>query len=276
MTKCKLTADSGAIVVQTPYDAAWLAEFKSLVPQADRRPKKDGKQFFWIVAPRHGKTVQDLCMKYFDECPLLPQIAATRPIVKQQIIDVRYIGATKDRGSDERTAYGWHKDGWNVVFPETVLKSWFDAPTYPDEAPTLYSVLGIKRDATEDEIKSGYRRMAKQWHTDVCKEPNAKEQFLAIQHAYEILSKNRERYDAGLALEMSLKGSQNLTNSYSVVVNGYRSPLRCGLIMCEGIESMGLFQVSKIFAWQDITDNQGRVLVVSWKLGADHFEEVWA
>jgi len=46
--------------------------------------------------------------------------------------------------------------------------------------------------------------------------------------------------------------------------------------MCEGIEQMGLFNVSKIFAWQDITDTHGRVLVVSWKAGEDHFSEVWA
>jgi len=58
--------------------------------------------------------------------------------------------------------------------------------------------------------------------------------------------------------------------------SGYRTPLRCGLIMCEGVESMGLFTVSKIFAWEDVRDKFGRVLVVSWKQGDDKFSEVWA
>jgi len=34
--------------------------------------------------------------------------------------------------------------------------------------------------------------------------------------------------------------------------------------------------VSKIFAWEDVRDSNGRVLVVSWPKGADKFEEVWS
>jgi hypothetical protein len=199
-----------------------------------------------------------------------------QPTKKQQILDCRYIGMTKDRGNDERSAFGWSNGGWNVVFPETVLRAWFDAPAQPNEQPSLYSVLGVKRGATEDEIKSGYRRMAMQWHPDKCKEPNAQDQFITIQHAYDVLRDpiKHEKYDAGLALEASLRGNTKV--DVSRFADGYRAPLRCGLIMCEGLESMGLFTVSKIYAWQDITDQFGRVLVVSWPRGADHFSEVWA
>lgn len=272
MSKCTLTQDGDAIAIKCPYDPGFVAALKSQIPYTDRRWKPESKQ--WIVTNRFGATVQNLCNEYFNEMPLLPQIANARPIVEQKIIDVRYIGATKDRGADERSAYGWHQDGWNVLFSESVLRAWFDAPAYPDEQPTLYSVLACSRTANADEIKSAYRRMVMQWHPDRCKEPNAQEQFLIVQHAYEILSKNRERYDAGLALEASLR---NTPKSFDVSqFNGYRSPLRCGLILCEGTMQMGIFQVRKIYAWQDITDAQGRVLVVSWKAGADHFEEVWA
>lgn len=214
MTRCTLTPDSGGIVVKTPYDAGFVADLKSRIPYADRRWKGETK--VWIVTPSHGATVQDLCNKHFGELPLLPTGINTRPTITQKIIDVRYIGATKDRGDDERSAYGWYADGWNVIFPESVLRAWFDAPQYPDEAPTLYSVLGVKRTATPDEIKSGYRRMALQWHPDKCKEPNAAEQFMTVQRAYDILSKNRDRYDAGLALEASLHGSQKENKRYSV------------------------------------------------------------
>jgi len=271
MTRCKLTPDAGAIAITTPYDAGFVTELKSLIPYTDRRWKGESKQ--WIVTPSHGATLQNLCMKYFNELPLLPDIANTKPKVKQQIIDVRYIGITKDRGADERSAYGWFKNGWNVIFPEPVLRQWFDAPSTPDQQPTLYSVLCVSHSATDEEIKSGFRRMAFQWHPDRCKEPNAHEQFIAIQHAYDVLKNNRERYDAGLAFEMSLKNEPQVNTSR--FVDGYRSPLRCGLIMCEGIEQMGLFNVTKIFAWEDVRDSQGRVLVVSWKAGEDHFSEVW-
>lgn len=271
-TKCTLTVDSGAIAIKTPYDPGFVNELKSAIPYTDRRWKGENK--VWIVTPSHGATLQNLCNKYFGEMPLLPTGIASKPIIQQKIIDVRYIGATKDRGGDERSAYGWFADGWNVIFPESVLRSWFDAPATPSEQPSLYSVLAVSRSATADEIKAGYRRMAMQWHPDRCHEPNAHEQFLAIQNAYTILSTKRERYDAGLALEASLKNTPKSVD-YSRF-NGYRSPLRCGLIMCEGVEQMGIFQVSKIFAWQDITDAHGRVLVVSWKMGDDTFTEVWA
>lgn len=275
-TKCTLTADSGAIAVRTPYDPGFVNELKSTIPYTDRRWKGESKQ--WIVTPSHGATLQNLCNKYFGEMPLLPTGLSAKPKVAQKIIDCRYIGATKDRGGDERSAYGYYKDGWNAIFPESVLRAWFEGvDATPSEAATLYSVLLVARSATTDEIKAGYRRMAKQYHPDYCKEPNAHEQFLTIQHAYEILSNSlkRERYDAGLALEASLKNTPKNGNKFAVD-NGYRSPLRCGLIMVEGIEQMGLFTVSKIFAWEDIRDAHGRVLVVSWKAGADHFEEIWA
>lgn len=273
MTKCTLSLDSGAIAVKTPYDPGFVADLKSSIPPSDRRYKPEVRQ--WFITPSYGTTLQNLCMKYFNELPLLPDTKNVKPTIVQRIIDVRYIGTTKDRGTNERYAFGWFKDGWNVLFPESVLQKWFDAPSMPDEQPTLYSVLGVRRESTDEEIKSGYRRMARQWHPDVCKEPNAQDQFIAIQHAYEMLTKNRERYDAGLAFEMSLHNNKSTQDRYSVS-NGYRSPLRCGMIMCEGIDVMGVFQVQKIFAWEDIRDGSGRVLVVSWPKGEDHFVEVWA
>jgi hypothetical protein len=275
MTKCTLTPDGGGIAIKCPYDPGFVADLKSAIPHTDRRYKPESKQ--WIVTPSHGATLQNLCNKYFNELPLLPTGISARPTITQKIIEVKYIGATKDRGADERSAYGWYQEGWNVIFSESVLRSWFDAPSQPDEQPNLYSVLGAKRNNTSDEIKAAFRRMAFQWHPDRCKEPNAHEQFIAIQHAYDILSKNRERYDAGLALEASLRnGAKNTRADWKIEMHGYRSPLRCGLIMCEGVETLGKFQVRKIFAWQDITDSYGRVLVVSWKAGDDHFSEVWA
>jgi hypothetical protein len=272
--KCSIIQDGNELVLSFPYDAAMVADLKSSIAASNRRYDPANKT--WRIAPNAAAKVQNLCSKHFNELPLAPNIITAKPTIKQQIIDVRYIGTTKDRGSDERTAFGWYRNGWNIVFPETILRMWFDAPQNPDEQPTLYSVLGIKRDATDQELKSGYRRMVLQWHPDKCKEPNAQDQFLAIQHAYEVLSTKRERYNAGLAFEMSLRSNKSNNAVIDLLSDGYRSPLRCGLIMCEGIELLGVFNVSKIFAWEDVRDNNGRVLVVSWPKGADKFQEVWA
>jgi len=61
-----------------------------------------------------------------------------------------------------------------------------------------YDVLGIKRDATDDQIKSAYRKLAKRFHPDRNKgEKNAESRFKEVQEAYEVLSDKakREQYD---------------------------------------------------------------------------------
>lgn len=60
-----------------------------------------------------------------------------------------------------------------------------------------YEILGVDRNASEDEIKSAFRKLAKKYHPDVSKEPNAAEKFKEAQEAYVVLSdpEKRRRYD---------------------------------------------------------------------------------
>lgn len=64
-----------------------------------------------------------------------------------------------------------------------------------------YQILGIERNASPDQIKTAFRSMAKAWHPDRSKAPNAKEKFQAISEAYEVLSDTikRQQYDRRLA-----------------------------------------------------------------------------
>lgn len=60
-----------------------------------------------------------------------------------------------------------------------------------------YEILSVSRDASKEEIKRAYRRLARKYHPDVNKEAGAEERFKEINRAYEVLSEpeTRARYD---------------------------------------------------------------------------------
>lgn len=60
-----------------------------------------------------------------------------------------------------------------------------------------YEVLGVSKSASQDEIKKAYRGLAKKYHPDICKEPDAEEKFKEVQEAYDVLSdeQKKARYD---------------------------------------------------------------------------------
>ncbi len=60
-----------------------------------------------------------------------------------------------------------------------------------------YEVLGVSKDASDAEIKSAFRKLAKKYHPDVSKEENAAEKFKEAQEAYAVLSdkEKRSKYD---------------------------------------------------------------------------------
>ncbi|MFX1490553.1 MAG: molecular chaperone DnaJ [Promethearchaeota archaeon] len=78
------------------------------------------------------------------------------------------------------------------------------------EKRDYYEVLGVEKNASLNDIKLAYRRLAKQLHPDANKtDPNAKEKFIELQEAYEVLSDENKRrnYDrfghSGVHIDMS-------------------------------------------------------------------------
>jgi len=61
----------------------------------------------------------------------------------------------------------------------------------------FYQILGVSRDADADTLKKAYRKLARQYHPDVNKEPGAEDKFKEIGKAYEALAdpETRARYD---------------------------------------------------------------------------------
>ena len=62
-----------------------------------------------------------------------------------------------------------------------------------------YEVLGVSRDASSDEIKKAYRRLARELHPDVNTAADASDRFKLVTHAYDVLSdpRQRQQYDLG-------------------------------------------------------------------------------
>jgi molecular chaperone DnaJ len=85
-----------------------------------------------------------------------------------------------------------------------------------------YEVLGVSRSATEEEVKTAFRRLAKQYHPDANKEQGAEARFIEVNEAYEVLSDPQKRaaYDryghAGVGNGMAGAGFSDFSSFSSI------------------------------------------------------------
>lgn len=64
---------------------------------------------------------------------------------------------------------------------------------FATEKKDFYEILGVKKGSASNDIKKAYFALAKQFHPDVNKTPEAKEKFGQINNAYETLSDDQKR-----------------------------------------------------------------------------------
>ena len=79
-----------------------------------------------------------------------------------------------------------------------------------------YEILGVPRGASDDDLKSAFRQLARQYHPDVSSEPDAEEKFKEINEAYAVLSDSEKRvaYDRLGHAGVNTHGMPDFTNIY--------------------------------------------------------------
>lgn len=274
----QITIENGVYALRFPYNAKLVAAIKSL-PKQHRAWNGNA----WLIAPEAILKAKAAIVACGYPEPDIPPFETSQAITQaiQKQFTVKYVGQCKDRDG-QSSALGLVGEYWEIEFPETVLRDWFEnreKQATTDGKQTLYQALCVFESASDSEIKSAYRRLARQWHPDVCSEPEAPEKFRELTDAYEVLMKPemRRRYDAGLYFERQVPKSQEYSSlrKSRFANNNYRAPLRCGLITCEGVQRLSRFVVGKILDWQDITDGQGRVMSASWNKHTESIEIKW-
>lgn len=88
-----------------------------------------------------------------------------------------------------------------------------------------YKIMGVSPDASEKDIKTAYRKLARKYHPDISKESNAEERFKEMGEAYEVLrdTKKRAEYDQYLKhRELNQRAHQSTGYSHSGRENPYQ------------------------------------------------------
>lgn len=266
MTNVTMRAVGSICIIQTRYDPALTETIKRL-PAWARGWNKEQK--WWEIAPVLAPAVAEWLSAATGRPIAPPPPDAYTP---PKPVTIRALYVAKVKGEDDWAAahvMDEHRH-WSAALWGPAVRQWFGAAS---AAPaTLYSLIGVAETATTDEIERAIKRALRQWHPDVCREPDAADRTRAILEARAILTVPalRARYNAGLAAERLTRGSGGITRA-----GEYRPPLRSGIICGRGYTVVEKHVLVEITQWEDLTDAHGRTAVVSFPTGVNDPVVMW-
>lgn len=233
------------VAIRFAYNETVIAWLKTSIPKGQRSWDPDKKQ--WVLN-------DDAYVQFTKEFPDLKHISevVNNDNAETQEFYLEYIGRPKYTFTNQRVmSYGWKDQKIVLGITIEAFQKWF-------RVGTLYQQLGI-REVIQDqsEIRKAYLRLARQWHPDVCREPNAQEEFLKIKKMYDILSnpQKKKKYDLGLKLFGAAEKS--------IIQPGMPIPMRCGILTGK-IEMSPHKTLVDISSWKDITKDSS-ILVSTWR-----------
>lgn len=252
----RIDLENDVLVVRSPYSATFVDSLKVTIPNHGREWDKFGK--VWKVSPSFGVKLKEIVDRAYGSDVVLPALPT-------DVSDGEFEGEFRaEYIANCRNGFAsvWSGDKCVGSVSEFALREWFRQPA--DAPATLYGALGVDQGASSLEIKSAFKRMARVWHPDICREPNAREMFEKIREAYGILSddQSRRKYDAALAFER-LAAPRQVTVPVS-----FTTPIKCGLLIVKGRRELGKITATKIIDWREIRNECGQVMTAYWEQGA--------
>jgi DnaJ-domain-containing protein 1 len=263
----KVTAESGGLKVNTPYNANFVALLKEQIPATGR--KWDASSKAWYVSREHAALLKTLIDQTYGCDVQMPTVIAATPEIFEIEFQADYIANCKNEAASV------HAEGsWSAKIPEKVLRKWFKQSEKNSPA-TLYGLLGVDQSASPVEIKKAYKRAARQWHPDICREPEARFMFEKCKEAYDTLNDPllRNRYNAGLMFEAMAKTSRHSRAFAPTKYASFTPLLRCGVLKVRATRELGQLVVHEILEWRDIENEYGQTMVSFW--AGDSFSVMW-
>lgn len=250
------------------YNPTITEEIKRL-PAWGRGWNRDERQ--WEVAPPLMPLLVERLRALTGMALDAPPAEAYHPPVSVTL-EALYVGRVKGEGELAAANVMTLSRQWMAALWGPAVLRWFGAtPASANTPATLYELIGASPDASAAELTNAIKRQLRQWHPDVCREPDAAERTRQLLEARAILLDpvQRSRYDAGLEAAR-LAGMRRQSAG-----GEFRPPLRSGRITGTGYKVVDRWIIASIRSWDDLVDDRGRTAVVSWPAGAEDPVVVW-